>query len=77
MIKFTEHAETRLDERDISKEQVKNTLENPDFILPTRANRKIAIKKIDNKFLKVVFTKENSDIIVITNHWISKFKPKG
>ncbi len=76
MIKFTEHAGTRLTERNITKEQVIKSIESPEFILPARANRKIAVRRFGENFLKVVFAKDENDIIVITNHWISKFKPK-
>ena len=74
MIKFTEHVEFRLEERGITKKQIIECLENPDVTLPTKANRQITIKKFETLFLKTVFVKENSDIIVITTHWISKVK---
>ena len=76
MIKFAEHAETRIEERNIIKEVVRETIEKPDIVLPARSNRQIAIKKFGSRFLKVVFIKEDSDIIVITNHWLSKLKAK-
>ncbi len=76
MIKFTEHVETRLEERNITKEQIGEAIGSPDVVLPARANRSIAIKKFENNFLKVVFIKDQGDIIVITTHWISKLKLK-
>jgi len=76
VIRFTLHAEERLVERDITVEQVKQTIEYPDILFPGRLDRKIAIKQIDKRFLKIVFVKEGNDIIVITNHWISKPKFK-
>lgn len=63
-------------ERNITKRQVTQSIEDSEFILPARANRKIAVRRFDERFLKVVFVEEENDIIVITNHWISKFRPK-
>lgn len=70
MVRFTKHAETRLEERDITKALVLSTLEKPDIVLPSKANRNIAIRKYNNRYLKVVYVKEG-DIIVLTTHWIS------
>jgi len=74
MLRYTEHAQNRLQQRSISKRLVELTLNSPDFILPTRSGREIAIKVHGKRFLKVIFKKENATIIVITVHWISKFK---
>ncbi|HEY4694919.1 MAG TPA: DUF4258 domain-containing protein [Candidatus Nanoarchaeia archaeon] len=74
MVKLTEHAELRLKERNITRDQVAETVESPDLILPARGGRQIAIRKFDGRFLKIVFTKKESGIIVITAHWISKLK---
>ncbi len=74
MIRFTQHAQTRLKQRNIAKQLVEMAVANPDFILPGRSGRKVTIKVMERRFLKVILTVEDSDILVITVHWISKFK---
>ncbi len=76
MIVFTEHSKAKMKQRNISKELIKKVLKNPDNILPSYGKRKIAHKKIGRLFLRVIFKKEKDKIIVITTHWIKKWRSK-
>ena len=74
MIIFTNHALLKLKQRRISKTVVKNTLKSPDYKFPSYSGRMIAYKKFDKLYLKVVYKKEDNNIIVITQHWEEKPK---
>ena len=63
MLHLTQHAEIRLIERNISLELVEAAVSNPDFTLPGRAGRQVAIKAFEKRFLKVIFIKQNDAII--------------
>ncbi|MBU2578723.1 DUF4258 domain-containing protein [Patescibacteria group bacterium] len=72
MIIFTQHALLKLKQRNISKTLVLQTLNQPEQISPTRQNRFVAFKKFGKLHLKVIFRKENKNIIVITQHLVEK-----
>ena len=76
MIIFTEHSKAKMKQRNISQKLVEKVLKSPDNILPSYGKRKIAYKKIGRLFLRVVFKKEEGRIIVITTHWIKKWRSK-
>lgn len=69
-IRFETHAENQIKERKLNKSQIEETLVNPDQLLNSKKNRKIAQKifKIGRlKFLlRVICTVENSDFVVIS-----------
>ena len=52
-------------QRGINKETVLEVLENPDFVKESFEGRKIAFKKLENKW-QVVFKQEKEKIIVIS-----------
>jgi SOS response regulatory protein OraA/RecX len=74
MIIFTKHALLKLKQRGISKETVAETLKFPDYTCNSYSERKIAYKKFDKLYLKVVYKIEDHDIIVITQYWTEKIK---
>ena len=59
------HAKKRLIERGIKMQDVKETVEIPDYTI-SKANKKEAYKKIKDKTLKVVYSEEDKYIKVIT-----------
>lgn len=65
-IEFSDHALEQIKERNLSKAQVKKTVENPDKILPSFRNRKLRRKMFGDKILEVVTITEGSRITVIT-----------
>ncbi|OGG42132.1 hypothetical protein A3A21_01965 [Candidatus Jorgensenbacteria bacterium RIFCSPLOWO2_01_FULL_45_25b] len=71
---FTHHAELKIRQRNIEKELVKTTLEDPDFVTESHANRKRAYKKFIKNYLEVIFVYEQGTIVVLTAHWVAKIK---
>ena len=64
-IRYTKHAIQRKLERNIADEQIKQTLEYPDYT-KTYEERKIAVKYIEGKTITVVFIEEKTYIKIIT-----------
>lgn len=74
MIIFTPHSLLKLKQRKISKKLIIKTLKNPDNVLKSYAGRKIADKKFDHRYLKVIFKTEKQNSIVITQYWTKEVK---
>ena len=66
ILRYTKHSIERKDERDISENEIKETLENPDYTLTQSDDRKIRVKVIGNRIINVVYKEEKSTIIIIT-----------
>jgi len=64
----------KLKQRKISKALVREALKSPDYETSSYSGRIIAYKKFDKLYLKVVYKIEDSNIIVITQHWTEKPK---
>jgi hypothetical protein len=62
---FTRHALQRMTQRLVSKEQVAETLEFPDEILPGNDGEEIAIKSYGSRDVRVVFQEIESDTYLI------------
>lgn len=62
------HAKKRLVERGIRAEDVRLTLELPDYTI-SKGDKKESYKKIDSKTLKVVYAEEDKYIKVVTVIW--------
>ena len=65
-IEYTEHALFRMRDRKISEASVEDAVQSPDSSFITHLGRLAALKKYDDKFLKVVYEKSNDKIIVVT-----------
>ena len=74
MIKFTRHAMERISDRNIKIDDVINCLVSLDKVLTDKFGNKIAQKKKDNYLLRVIFRKNNDEILVITAYITSKLK---
>jgi hypothetical protein len=71
-IKFTKHALERMRVRNISKEEVIYTLNNPDKELNDSFGNKIAHKLKENYLLRVFYNVERKSKIIITAYKTSK-----
>ena len=69
VIVYTEHAKSRMVHRRILKSEVEDTVLRPDFTVPSRLGRFVAVRKFGGKYLKVVCEKSNGKIIVVTVYW--------
>lgn len=71
-IKFIEHALERMKERGITKDEVINAINEPDYVGKGYGNREVAQKLIDGKLLRVIYEKHGDEIVVITAYKTSK-----
>ena len=74
MIIFTSHALLKLKQRGISGMAVKRALRSPNYEFSSYSGRRIIYKKFDKIYLKVIYKKEDDNIVVITQHWEKKPK---
>ncbi len=54
--------------RKITKPIVEEVLANPDRVLTGKLNRRVALKRYEDKWIKVIF-EEGEDLTVITAYW--------
>ena len=76
MIKFTDHAERKLKQRNLSKDKVRKVLKNPEFTFKSYSDRRVAYKRVGKLYLAVVFVEEGKEKVVLTAHWEDGFKPE-
>lgn len=65
-LKFTHHAQYRMDERSIAVSNIKSALQNPDSVDSVSSSKFLARKNIGGKTLEVVYTKDKSEFVIIT-----------
>ena len=71
---FSDHSEIKIKQRELSKELISKTVIAPDFIIPSYNNLERAYKQFGKLYLEVIFVKEEEILIIITAHWVEKFK---
>lgn len=74
MIIFTQHSLLKLRQREIPQLAVARTLKEPDYTFNSYGDRKIAYKKFNQLYLKVVYKIENQNFVVITQHWVKEIE---
>jgi hypothetical protein len=74
VVEYTEHAIFRMRHRRISRASVIDTVQNPDFSFITRLGGSAAMKKYDDRFLKVIYEKSNDKITVVTVYWSRRMR---
>jgi len=72
-IEFSDHAERKIKQRNLSKKYIRDTIIRPDYVFETHGARYIAYKKIKRLYLAVVYIKEDGRTIIITAHWEKTF----
>ena len=65
---FTDHAKKRMNEREISIDNIEQTIEMPEYTV-SHNNLVEAYKTIDNKVLKLVYSRKGNFIKIITLMW--------
>ncbi len=63
---YTNHAKQRMEERDISTDQIEQTIYEYDYSVSSFEGRRIATKRISDNMINVVYKAEKDTIIVIT-----------
>jgi hypothetical protein len=72
---FSDHSKLKLEQRNLTKQKVLDTLESPEFVELTHGGRKAAYRKFGKLYLKVIFKQKGRDTIVISQYWNKDFKP--
>ena len=62
--------------RKIKKQQVEKTIKEPDDDTKGRDGKTVLYKSFGKNYLKVVISREESEVFVITEHWIAKKRIK-
>ena len=75
MIQFTDHAERKIKQRNLKKAWIRKVVENPEYVVKSYGNRRVAYRKIGKLYLATVFVKEKNNLVVLTAHWDKAFKP--
>ena len=75
-IKFTKHARKMLTFRRIKRVQVEETIKNSEDRSTGKSGKDVLYKNFGKNYLKVVISKEEADVFVITEHWIAKKRIK-
>lgn len=65
-INYSRHARRQMKWREITEDEVKNTIREPEKIEYSTKGRKNALKHINEKWIKVTFKEEDGIIIIIT-----------
>ena len=68
-ILFTWHALEKLTERKITKQMVTATINTPSKLI-SDAEKFYAFRKFGRKYLKVIFVRGESEVKIITQHFI-------
>ena len=66
IIRYSRHAKRQMKWREITKEDVEDTLLHPEIMIDSNRGRKNVLKHIGKKYLKVTFTQKGEQLIVIT-----------
>lgn len=68
------HAKERMEQRNITREQIERAIYDPDVVLPTHhKRRKRVMKKIGSKTLDVIYEQRSEDKIVLeTAVWLKE-----
>ena len=73
-IKFTRHALQQMQNRGIKKEEVTQTINDPEKLGKNSENNIIAQRMFEGKLLRVFYRVEEKDKIVITTYKTSKLE---
>ena len=76
LIVFSKHALIKLEQRNISKHFVIETVKNPQLIRPSYDFREELYKRFAKNYLKVVIKKTKVKIIIVTMHWVARIDNK-
>lgn len=68
-LKFTNHAQYRTGEREISIEDIKSVIRNPDFLEASNGKTK-GRKLLDGKTLVVVYLKSRENFVILTTYYL-------
>jgi predicted site-specific integrase-resolvase len=72
MIRFSEHALKRAEERGIDLSQVGLVIREPLEVIDVKFGRKAAFKQFGEKYLVAIYEEQNDEIVVVTTLKVDK-----
>jgi len=66
IIRFSNHALARINEREIDIELVRLSINEPVETIDVKFNRKACYRKIDDSFIVVIFEEQKDEIVIVT-----------
>lgn len=69
-LKFTHHAQYRIDERRISVERIKQTINRPDFVEQLLDGKTRSKKNFGNETLLVVYIKSSKEFLILSSYYL-------
>lgn len=75
-IVYTKHAQEMLVFRNVTKRLVDQCVKSPNIIKSARENKLVYLKDCGVNYLKIVVSKEENRLIIITLHWLAKQRVK-
>lgn len=70
MFIYTKHVKIRINQRKILKEQIEETIDEPNEEQVTYKGRSLAQKNFGGKTLEVVYKRIQEKIVIITAYWL-------
>jgi len=67
---YTRHAQIRIEQRNLIKSQIEQTVLQPDRILHGFKGRQLAQKEFSSYTLEVVYRQEERGIVILTAYWL-------
>ena len=67
---YTKHALTRIEQRNLIKSQIEQTVLQPDRIPPSFKGRQLAQREFSGYTLEVVYKQEEEGIVILTAYWL-------
>ncbi len=65
-LRFSSHAQIRMDERGISTDKIKEVISSPDSSVNKHSGRVESKKMIDGRTITVIYKKEKTTFVIIT-----------
>ncbi|MFH1778347.1 MAG: DUF4258 domain-containing protein [Candidatus Omnitrophota bacterium] len=69
---YTNHANLRINQRELRKDQVEKAVSRPDKTLSSFKGRMIVQKNFENQTIEVVYKTAAEEIIIITAYWLKE-----
>jgi hypothetical protein len=76
MIRFSEHALKRAEERGIDLSQVELVIREPLEVIDVKFGRKAVFRQLEEKYLVAIYEEQNDEIVVVTTLKVDKERLK-
>ncbi len=69
-LRFTDHVQFRINEREISIEEIKQAINNPDYSGIVLGGKILSKKKFGQKTLEIVYFKDGKEYVIVTAYYL-------